>query len=178
MVRLPKHVRETRGHLFTTERPTLHCNQQILADQMPTMIAELNAKSEISHGNVNMAYTGGRGMYDDINMGVVRADQPRMMRPVRNNMGRGLMRGAGTLRNNPSMTLRLKANGCYRCLEATPRRNDAARTHLVKDCPFPPNQGITRQPQFTQQHQRPAQPSYRVVLFPDQHSEQQHMCTK
>ena len=25
--RLPKHVRETRGHLFTMERPTLHCNQ-------------------------------------------------------------------------------------------------------------------------------------------------------
>ena len=52
---LPKHVRDTRGHLFTTERPTLHCNQRILADQMPNMLAELNFKSDISEGNINMA---------------------------------------------------------------------------------------------------------------------------
>ena len=75
------------------------------------------------------------------------------------------MRGAGTLRNTSSPPVRFTAKGCYRCLEATPRRNDAARTHLVKDCPFPPNQGITR----------PVQPSYRVVLFPDYQSEQQQM---
>merc|ERR1712179_352810 len=90
-----------------------------------------------------------------------------------NNMGRGLMRGAGTFRSNPSLPVRFTAYSCYRCLEATPRHYDAARTHLVRDCPFPPNQGITRQPQGTQQHLRPAQPSYRAVLFPDQHGEQQ-----
>ena len=71
--RLPKHVRETRGHLFTTERPTLHCNQQILSDQMPTMIAELNAKTEMNQGNINMAYAGGGGMYNNVNMGFVRS---------------------------------------------------------------------------------------------------------
>ena len=64
--------------------------------------AEFDAKSEMSQGNINMAYTDGRGMYDNINMGFVRSNQPRMMRPVRNNMGRGLMRGAGTLRITPS----------------------------------------------------------------------------
>ena len=171
--RLPKYVRETRGHLFTAERPTLHCNQQILADQMPTMIAELNAKSEVSQGNINMTYSGERGMYSNVSMGFVRSNQPRMMRPVRNNMGRGLMRGAGTLRNIPSMPIRFTANGCYRCLEATPKRYDAAKTHLVRDCPFPPNQGSTRQPRLAPQYQKPAQPSYRVVLFPDHQVEQQ-----
>ena len=101
------------------ERPTLHCNQQILADQMPTMIAELDAKSEMSQCNINMAHTGGGGVYD-INMGFVRSNQPRMMRPVRNNMGRGLMWGAGTFTSTPSQPLRSTVNGCYRCLEATP----------------------------------------------------------
>ena len=32
--RLPEHVRTSRGHLFTTERPTLACNQEILCDQI------------------------------------------------------------------------------------------------------------------------------------------------
>ena len=140
---------------------------------MPTMIAELNAKSEMSQGNINMTYTGERGMYNNISMGLMRSNQPRMMRPVRNNMGRGLMRGAGTLKNIPSTPIRFTANGCYRCLEATPKRYDAARTHLVRDCPFPPNQGSTRQPRLVPQYQKPAQPSYRVVLFPDHHGEQQ-----
>ena len=149
--RLPKHVRDTRGHLFNTERPTLHCNQQILADQMPTMLAELNAKSDTSQGNISMANIGGGGSYGNVNMGFVGSNQPRMMRPVRTNMGRGLMRGAGAFRHNiPSPPVRFTANGCFRCLEATPKRYDAARTHQVRDCPFPPNQSSARQPQFMQ----------------------------
>ena len=123
-----------------------------------------------------MAHTGGGGVYN-INMGFVRSNQPRMMRPVRNNMGRGLMRGAGTLRNIPPTPYRIAANGCYRCLEATPKRYEAARTHLVRDCPFPPNQGSTRHPRLAPQFQKPAQPSYRVVLFPDHQIEQQHMAS-
>ena len=77
------------------------------------------------------------------------------------------------MRNTPSQPFRFAANGCYRCLEATPERYEAARTHLVRDCPFPPNKGSTKQPQLTQQHLRPAQPSYRVVLFPDHKVEHQ-----
>ena len=52
--RLPKHVKDTRGHLFTTERPTLACNQKILIDQIPTMLAELDKKDTVSQGNVNV----------------------------------------------------------------------------------------------------------------------------
>ena len=94
------------------------------------------------------------------------------------NMGRGLIRGAGAFRHNiPSPPVRFTANGCFRCLEATPKRYDAARTHQVRDCPFPPNQGSARQPQFRQQQSRPAQPSYRIVMFPDHQTGQQQVAT-
>ena len=80
----------------------LHRNQKILA----TMIAELDAKLEMSQNNIIM--------------GFVRSNQPRMMRPVRNNIGSGLIRGARTLRNTTSMPARFTENGCYRCLQAPP----------------------------------------------------------
>ena len=48
--RLPEHVRTSRGHLFTTNRPTLACNQQILCDQMDVMLQELDGK-DITNNN-------------------------------------------------------------------------------------------------------------------------------
>ena len=39
--RLPDHIRNTCGHLFTEERPTLACNKTILFAQIETMLAEL-----------------------------------------------------------------------------------------------------------------------------------------
>jgi len=180
---LPKHVRDTRGHLFTDERPTLHCNQQILAAQMPTMLAEINGKSDPSQGNISMGDTGGRGGYNNVNMGNVGSSQPRMMRPIRPNMrpvrpmsGRGLMRGAGAFRNIPSPPVRFTANGCYRCLEATPKRYDAAKTHQLRDCPWPPNQSSARQPQYRPQPGY-GQPNFRVVVFPDPQTGQQQVAT-
>ena len=54
--------------------------------------------------------------------------------------------------------------GCYRCLEATPRRYDAAKTHLVNSCPWPPQR---------QQPQSAKSPNFRVVLFPEDWHRQQ-----
>ena len=51
--RMPGYVQKTRGHLFTTERPTLAFNQRILCDQIDTMLAELNGASNTSN-NVNV----------------------------------------------------------------------------------------------------------------------------
>ena len=152
--RLPQHIRNTRGHLFTTERPSLACNQKVLADQMPTLLKELDSQPDLAQGNVTVGHIRGRGQ-------------------VRNNMGRGLMRGAGVFGGTrpPATGSALRQTGCFRCLEATPRRYDSAQTHMVRNCPWPPNQatlapGPPRQYR-QQQPNRANQPNFRVVHFPD-----------
>ena len=154
--RLPKHVKETRGHLFTTSRPSLACNQRILCDQIPAMMAELDKTENISHGNVNIGYVPnlrGRGQ------GGGRSMQRR------NFLSRVPFRGAQVRAPPPAAPGRLSQTGCFRCLEATPARYDAARTHLVKDCPWPAQQRPTRQPN--------RQPNFRVVVFPEDNQVQQ-----
>ena len=144
--RLPKHVNETRGHLFTAERPSLACNQKILCDQVPTMLQELDSKPDsLSQGNVNIGYVPAYN----------RGQMPRGGRYI--NMGRGMNRGA-----RPQLPTR--QSGCFRCLEATPRRYDAAKTHLVRDCPYPPQRQL-------QQRRNP--PNFRVVMFPENQPVQQ-----
>ena len=154
--RLPKHVKDTRGHLFTTERPTLACNQKILIDQIPTMLAELDKKDTVSQGNVNVGYVpvyrgrGGVNAPRASYLGRVpfRGGPSRYPPP-----GRGQFQHA--VRGQPQTP---GAGGCVRCLEATPRRYDAAKCHVVRDCPWP------RQPP---QQQANRQPNFRVVMFPE-----------
>ena len=55
--------------------------------------------------------------------------------------------------------------GETRCLEATPVRYDAAKTHQVRDCPWPAQQGLSRPPT--------RQPNFKVVLFPENDQLQQ-----
>ena len=158
--RLPKHIRDTRGHLFTKEKPTLACNQKIICDQIPTLLAELDGKIDsvdsVSGDNVNINFVpanrrGGRGA------------------PARA-QGRGLIRGAGfrgyyqprgfAPQFRPPAQFPPRANrmtGCSRCLEAVPTRYDAARTHSARDCPWPPNTGS----------QQTVRPNFRVVLVPE-----------
>ena len=157
--RLPKHVREARGHLFTTERPTLACNSKILCDQIPTMLKELAKSDDVSHGSVSVGYVPlhrGRGYAGNT--------------PRNNYLGRMPFRGAPARYPQPVGGLSRypvpqagrgqpqTPGGCVRCLEATPRRYDAAKTHVVKDCPWP------RQ---APQQQANKQPNFRVVMFPD-----------
>ena len=52
--RLPKHINNSRGHLFTEECPTLSCNQKILFAQLYNMLAELDGKeTNLSVGQVS-----------------------------------------------------------------------------------------------------------------------------
>ena len=154
--RLPKYVKEMKGYLFTIERPSLACNQRILCDQIPAMLADLDKTDNTNHGHVNMGYVphlrGGRGLGGGRHM------------QRRNFLSRVPFRGAPARAPLPAAG-RLSQTGCFRCLEATPARYDAARTHLVKECPWPAQQRPARQP--------PTQPNFRVVLFPEDNQVQQ-----
>ena len=136
--RLPDHIKHTRGHLFTEERPTLACNQKILFSQIDTMLAELEGKET----------TG-------LSVGQVRAGryQPRPPRPTYRGRGTGFRfphqpmprqtnyyaqfqpRTAST---RPPASMRPTTRSCIRCMEA--RRYDAARFHHVNECPYPRQQ--------------------------------------
>ena len=141
--RLPKHILDTRGHLFTADKPTLSCNQKILCNQIPTLLAELDGKTDGEGEAVTVGYV----------------PTPRRP-PTRPRGGRGLLRGAGTFRGYPPRPLppppraQFLSGGCLRCLEAIPARLDASKTHATKDCLWPPNT-------------RP-KPNFRVVLVPEE----------
>ena len=143
--RLPKHILDTRGHLFTADKPTLSCNQKIICNQIPTLLAELDGKTDDAGEAVTVGY--------------VPASRRPPSRPPRG--GRGLLRGAGTFRGYPPRALPPRpqyVSGCQRCLEAIPARVDASRTHATKDCLWPPN---------TAQNSRP-RANFRVVLVPEE----------
>ena len=157
--RLPKHVKETRGHLFTEERPTLACNQKILCDQIPTMLAELDSKADhISQGNVAVGFVPtprGRG-------GSVMMRGRGFPRPYLGTRAPVIRPMAGRA------PAQYQNNGCFRCLGATPRRYDAAKTHQVRDCTYPP------QP-HQQAHNVPGRqmnPNFKVVFFNDDNRQQ------
>ena len=151
--RLPKHIRDTRGHLFTDDKPTLACNQKILCEQMPTMLAELDEKTDTT-------------AVDAVTMGYVPANRRN---PARGR-GRGVLRGAGAFRGFSNYQPRALMpptrssypQGCQRCIEAIPARLDASKTHATKDCLWPPNsnQNQTYNPR----------PNFRVILVPESQS--------
>ena len=124
--RLLDHIKNTRGHLFSEERPTLACNQKILFSQIDSMLVELesNNLADISINNVrsnfhNNSYRSQRGR--SFPRGGRRTFRP--FKPA------GSFSGKFT-QNSPSS----RTSGCYKCLEA--KRYDAARFHSSKDCTF------------------------------------------
>ena len=164
-IRLPKYVKETKGHLFTLARPSLADNQRILCDQIPAMLAELD-KSEITqHSNVSMGQVyNAQQERANVNMGYVPIQRGGRgggrFNSGRNFLSRVPFRGAPVRNPGPR-----RDQGCFRCLEATPVRYDAAKTHQVRDCPWPAQQGLSRPPT--------RQPNFKVVLFPENDQLQQ-----
>ena len=48
--KLPEHIKNTKGHLFTNEIPTLACNKTVLLDLMDSMLAEIETLDNLSTG--------------------------------------------------------------------------------------------------------------------------------
>ena len=154
--RLPNHVKNTRGHLFTEARPTLACNQRILFSQIDTMLSELDGKdfgaSQMSVGQIRNnipSYQNQRNAYTP-------QQSPRFMNsqrfvnrpPVWRSMSRG-NRGGFRPTNN---------SGCIRCIEAG--RYDASRFHNLNQCPY----------QRNFQNTRYNSPRMKVLLVQDQNT--------
>ena len=97
--RLPKHIRDTRGHLFTADKPTLACNMKTIADQIPTMLAELDGASDPSSAHsVSINYVPNR-----------RGGAPPKTR------GRGILRGFGSRRGFSNFVPRALPPPSHRC---------------------------------------------------------------
>ena len=126
--RLPEHIRTTKSHLFTADRPTLACNKSILIDLMDSMLNEIE----------NM---------DNIATATVRVNQITQNRQSRRNFIRpagqfqGFTRGNNTRFSRPyrhQFPSRPMAPGrredCSHCVEA--RRFDSSKGHSYFNCPF------------------------------------------
>ena len=147
--RMPGHVQKTRGHLFTTQRPTLACNQRILCEQIDTMLAELNGASNTSNtGNVNV--------------GFVPSHKPKYGGtpfPVQRGLRAGGFRGQGRAPTGPRQ-FRPAPQACQHCLEA--RRYDASTTHPTNKCNWMARKMQQQRPQFRQPN-----PGYKVLFVPN-----------
>ena len=150
--KLPGHVQRTRGHLFTTDKPTLACNQRILCDQIDTMLAELNGAGNASAASVNVGFVPSR------RPGFSGGRFP-LQRGLRQSGFRGQGRGpSGPRQVRPPMT----SLNCQHCLDA--KRYDASITHPTNRC-----QLFFQRPQ--QQQLRQAVPGFKVLLVPNQQAQ-------
>ena len=112
--KLPEYIKNTKGHLFTTDRPTLACNKNILIDMMDTLLAELESEETPVSNNISIAQLRNnqfRGGYNNLQSSF-----------------RG-QKGYYNSRNNsrmprfsrPPFSTRQQAplpNQCYNCLES------------------------------------------------------------
>ena len=155
--KLPEYVRNTKGHLFTEDRPTLACNKDILIDLMESMLADIEGGEGIAASKVSVAQLGQSRQFRGGQGG--RGGQPRF--PFR---GQGAFRGAprGFSRGGrPPFSMRPQAPGrredCSHCLEA--RMFDSAKGHTYSSCPF--RLGIATPYQQSYRSQPPSNGSYR-----------------
>ena len=154
--RLPEHIRTTKSHLFTAERPTLACNKSIFIDLMDSMLNEIE----------NM---------DNIATATVRVNQITQNRQSRRNFiqspgqFQSFQRGNSTRFNRPyrhQFPSRIMAPGrredCSHCIEA--RRFDSSKGHSYFNCPF--RQGLAT-PYQTSRQSTSQGSGMRVLLVQD-----------
>ena len=154
--KLPEHVKNTKGYLFTDEKPTLACNKSKLIDLMDTMLQEIDNLDNvntgvISMGQVRSGYRGyARGRYN-----------PNRGFPNRG----GQVQFRGTRPPFSNTNNRFQGNrfrrDCINCLEA--RRFDSSRGHDSSQCPFI---GAFQQ-------RDSVRPNFKVLLVHDRNSNQQ-----
>ena len=127
--RLPYHIRKTRGHLFTESRSTLACLQNILNDQIDTMLAELDTKT--SQGTYNLSVGQVPFIYRD-NTPQLYPKFPNKQPARGYSTSGGTFKGAPTTRNRHLGPARRQQMACTACVRA--RRYDEARTHIESNC--------------------------------------------
>ena len=178
--KLPEHIKNTKGHLFTTERPTLACNKAILIDLMDTMLAEIDGVDNIAASNVCVGQLGQARSFRG------RGGAPRF--PYR---GSGNSRGGsssfrGGQRNSsrgsrPPFPGRFLSQGrredCSHCVEA--RMFDSSKGHVSSNCPFkmglatPYQQSPYQQRSY--QSNQPQSNGFKVLLVQDQSAYQSQL---
>ena len=150
---LPDYIMKNESHLFTPDRPTLACNQQLLCDKMDSLLQKIEnrespSNSSLQIGNIR-TQPGSRGRFQ------ARGGGPRFS-------------SFGGQPNRPFFPRqRFNQQSCYICLEAG--RTDAAQYHTARDCRnrFQPR----RAPTVRQPIPRPNQ-NFKVFLVqnPAQHN--------
>ena len=166
--KLPDHIKNTKGHLFTTDTPTLACNKARLMDLLGTMLQEIENLENISTNNLTMGQimSGGRGG------GPSRFPSRGHSNFRGNNFSRGgrppFRGGRPPFPNsvNNRYQFRSRREDCRRCLEA--RRYDSSKGHETARCPFPPGYARTTPPSG------PAGSNFKVLLVHDQQSSSNH----
>ena len=130
--KLISHIRQTRGHLFTDERPNLFDNQKQLCEQIDTMLQEMDTKETPGINRAGFNFPQGRRPQSQNSFSGQSYIRPNLggalprMRPVQPAAGRPSSRGTC-----PSDT-------CIRCYEAG-RFGPASKTHYASNCTYPPN---------------------------------------
>ena len=162
--KLPEYVRNTKGHLFTEDRPTLACNKDILIDLMESMLADIEGGEGIAASKVSVAQLGQSRQFRGGQGG--RGGQPRF--PFR---GQGAFRGPprGFSRGGrPPFSMRPQAPGrredCSHCLEA--RMFDSAKGHTYSSCPFRLGIATPYHQSYSQRSQPPSN-GMKILLVKD-----------
>ena len=156
--KLPEHIRNTKGHLFTQERPTLACNKALLLDLMDSMLSEIENLDTIATASIRV---------NQVTQSRMLSSRGRGFRPFQGNYNR-----SGAFRNNQrfyrtsSSHSRFSAPGrkdCFFCVEA--KRYDSSKGHLASNCPF--RLGTATPYQAPARQQQSYGPGMRVLLVQD-----------
>ena len=142
---LPDYVMKNESHLFTADRPTLACNQQLLCDKMESMLQKIDNKDDMSSNNVTVNNVRARGG------GTAGTRSFRGSRFRQSSSFRGRQ-------NQQGYSSRPDKQDCYICLEAG--RTDAALFHAARDCRWRFQSRSARAPQ----QQTRSNPNFKVLL--------------
>ena len=128
--KLPDHIKNTKGHLFTQDRPTLACNKTVLLDMMDSMLAEIECADTMNANSLAINLVG----------------QPGSARGNRANFNRQPNRGTWIRGQSSRYNRGIRApfpvrpqvyprrEECSYCVEA--RMYDSSKGHSYANCPF------------------------------------------
>ena len=152
--KLPEHIKNTKGYLFTEEKPTLACNKSKLMDLIDTMLQEIENLENINTGVISMGQV--RSGY----RAPIRGGRSFSSKGFSHRGGRQPFRGSRPPFSNTNSRYPYKSRrDCVHCLEA--RRFDSSKGHDSSQCPF---LGATPRD--------PYKPNFKVLLVQDRQSGQ------